>query len=52
MVNEYGPATFWVTFSPGDYDDEDLHKYLVEMNADIPKVNDMTTSQLISLDPV
>ena len=52
MVFEYGPATIWATFSPGDYDDEDLHKYLHDMNDDLPNVDSMTTSQLISLDPV
>ena len=28
MVHEYGPPTFWATFSPGDYEDEELHKHL------------------------
>ena len=52
MVFDYGPPTFWATFSPGDYDDADLHKYLFDMNPDLPKRDSMTTSQLISLDPV
>ena len=52
MVFEYGPPTFWATFSPGDYNDADLHKYLCEMNKDLPNVESMTTSQLITLDPV
>ena len=52
MVSEYGPATFWLTLSPGDYDDEELYRYLREMNADLPGIETMTPSQLISRDPV
>ena len=54
MVDAYGPGTFWVTFSPGDYDDENLHEYLVKMNSDLPESDlaGMTTSQLIAKDPV
>ncbi len=52
MVFEYGPPTFWATFSPGDYNDANLHKYLYDMNKDLPNVDSLTTSQLISQDPV
>ena len=52
MTDQFGPATFWMTFSPGEYEDEDLHKYLVEANKDVPDVENLKTTQLISLDPV
>ena len=52
MIYEFGPATFWSTFSPREYDDENLHKYLHSMNADLPGVESMTTSQLVCQDPV
>ena len=26
MVDQYGPATFWMTFSPGEFEDESLHE--------------------------
>ena len=52
MVAEYGPATWWLTISPGEYDDPDLHAYLLKMNPSIPDAGTLTTSQLIVQDPV
>ena len=52
MVSEYGPATFWATFSPGDYDDVDLHQYLKEMNSDLGGFENISNVNLISRDPI
>ena len=52
MVFEFGPPTFWATFSPGEYDDQDMLKYLRERNSDLSGVETMTVSQLVCKDPV
>ena len=52
MIDKYGPPTFWLTLSPGEYDDEELYAYLKEMNRDLPGVDKMKLSTLISKDPV
>ena len=52
MVFEFGPPTFWATFSPGEYDDQEMLKYLRERNPDIPGVETMTVSQLVCKDPI
>ena len=52
MVFEFGPPTFWATFSPGEYDDQEMLKYLRERNSDIPNVETMTVSQLVCKDPI
>ena len=52
MVFEFGPPTFWATFSPGEYDDEDMLKFLREKNSDLPGVENMTVSQLVCKDPI
>ena len=52
MVFEFGAPTFWATFSPGEYDDEDMLKYLRERNSDLPGIENMTVSQLICKDPI
>ena len=52
MVFEFGPPTFWATFSPGEYDDQEMLKYLRERNSDLPGVETMTVSQLVCKDPI
>ena len=52
MVFEFGPPTFWATFSPGEYDDQDMLKYLRERNSDLSGVEAMTVSQLVCKDPI
>ena len=52
MVFEFGPPTFWATFSPGEYDDQEMLQYLRERNSDIPGVETMTVSQLVCKDPI
>ena len=52
MVFEFGPPTFWATFSPGEYDDKDMLEYLRTRNSDLPGVDSMTVSQLVCKDPV
>ena len=52
MVFDFGPPTFWATFSPGEYDDEEMLKYLRERNSDLPDVEKMTVSQLVCKDPI
>ena len=52
MVFEFGPPTFWATFSPGEYDDQEMLEYLRERNSDLPEVETMTVSQLVCKDPI
>ena len=52
MVFEFGPPTFWATFSPGEYDDQEMLDYLRERNSDLPGVKEMTVSQLVCKDPI
>ena len=52
MVFEFGPPTFWATFSPGEYDDPELLAYLRERNSDLSGVESMTVSQLVCKDPI
>ena len=52
MVFEFGPPTFWATFSPGEYDDREMLDYLRERNSDLPGVKEMTVSQLVCKDPI
>ena len=52
MVFEFGPPTFWATFSPGEYDDQEMLAYLRERNSDLPEVDTMTVSQLVCKDPI
>ena len=52
MVFEFGPPTFWATFSPGEYDDQEMLAYLRERNSDLPGVETMTVSQLVCKDPI
>ncbi|KAI5733727.1 hypothetical protein M8J76_015236 [Diaphorina citri] len=50
MTKNYGPATWFLTISPSEWDWDDLGKYIREVNgADMAH---MTTSQLVALDPV
>ena len=44
MVSEYRRATFWLTLSAGDYDDEELYRYQREINADLLGIKTMTPS--------
>ena len=52
MVFEFGPPTFWATFSPGEYDDQEMLAYLRERNSDLQGVETMTVSQLVCKDPM
>ena len=52
MVFEFGPPTFWATFSPGEYDDQEMLAYLRKRNSDLPEVETMTVSQLVCKDPI
>ena len=45
----YGPATWFITLSPGEWLWEDLGTYLRELN---PGMNDLTISALVVADPV
>ena len=51
-VFEFGAPTFWTTFSPGEYEDEEMLEYLQKRNSDLPGVEKMTVSQLVCKDPV
>ena len=49
MVFHYGPATWFVTLSPGEWLWEDLGAYLRDLN---PAILDSTISALVAADPV
>ncbi|KAF0703357.1 ATP-dependent DNA helicase [Aphis craccivora] len=50
MITWYGPVTFFLTLSPGEYNWQRLDFYLREMNSNVE--NGKSTSNLISLDSV
>ena len=52
QIEKFGPPTFFITFSPAEYDWEDLVQHLKDVNSDIPNVDDLTTSALLNKDPV
>ena len=51
-VNTIGPASIFSTYSPIEYEYDDLHQYLLECNADLPGVEELSASELIARDPV
>ena len=51
MVEMYGPATFFITFSPAEYDWPDLQSYLKRHNNDLISEGISITS-LSTMDPV
>lgn len=50
MVKYYGPATWFLTISPSEYNWDDLEKYLREVNG--PDAVGKSASALIAMDPV
>lgn len=51
MVSNYGPATFFVTLSPSEYDWQDLKDFLCKFN-NIPNEKSVSLRKLIAMDPV
>ena len=49
MIFHYGPATWFITLSPGEWVWEDLVGNLHEMN---PEMNDLTICTVVTADPV
>ena len=52
QIEKFGPPTFFVTFSPAEYDWEDLIQHLKDVNSDIPNVEELSPSALLNKDPV
>jgi hypothetical protein len=52
MDEKFGPATFFLTLSCAEYYWDEMHRFLIEMNQDIPNVANLKISSLVSLDPV
>ena len=52
QIQEFGPPTFFATFSPAEYDWEDLIRWLRERNSDLPDVHTMSPAALMNIDPV
>ena len=52
QIEKFGVPTFFATFSPAEYDSEDLVHFLKEVNSDLPNVDELTTSALLNKDPV
>jgi hypothetical protein len=48
----FGPATFFFTLSPAEYNWSELHEFLKRMNKDLPNIDSLTFNQLMDLDPV
>lgn len=51
MVDNYGPATFFLTLSPSEYHWDDLHEFLCRRN-NISNKKSRTLNSLIAADPV
>ena len=51
QIEEYGPPTFFATFSPAEYDWDELYTYLRERNSDLPNLDTLTPTELIAKDP-
>lgn len=51
MIKEYGPATWFVTFSPGEWNDSELIQYIRDINPDI-NMSKMSINEILALDPV
>ena len=52
MDQRFNTANWFLTTSFSEYNDEDLHNYLIQMNSDIPNVDHYSLDKLIHLDPV
>lgn len=52
MTNNYGPATFFVTLSPSEYDWTDLKDFLCNVNNNIQNRPSTSLNKLIADDPV
>ena len=52
QIEKFGPPTFFATFSPNEYDWEDLIQHLKDVNSDIPNIDDLSPSALLNKDPV
>ena len=51
LSETHGPATFFITFSPGEYDWEDMHTYLGKHNKDLLD-DGISMNSLSTMDPV
>ena len=47
-----GPATWFATFSPVEYDWEELVEYIREQNADLSGAENLSDTELLAKDPV
>ena len=52
QIGKYGPPTFFLTFSPAEYDWPELIEYLREANQDLPNISELSPSDLMAKDPV
>ena len=52
QIAKFGAPTFFLTFSPAEYDWPDLIAWLRERNSDIPNVDQLSPAALMNLDPV
>ena len=52
QIEKFGPPTFFCTFSPADYDWDELIDYIKAANLDFPDIDKLSPSALINKDPV
>ena len=52
QIEKFGPPTFFATFSPAEYDWEDLMQHIKDVNKDIPNIDELSPSALLNKDPV
>ena len=52
QIEKFGPPSFFITFSPAEYDWPDLIKWLREQNADIPNIDQLSPAAVLNIDPV
>eukprot|EP00116_Pleurobrachia_bachei_P000239 sb/3460501/ len=51
QTEKHGPPTFFVTFSPAEYDWPELIGMLRDLNKDLPGVDSMSDSELLNKEP-
>lgn len=52
MTYHYGPATWFLTISPSEWNWNDLATFIIEMNPLVKNIHKKSTSELVAFDPV
>ncbi|XP_054266849.1 uncharacterized protein LOC128989020 [Macrosteles quadrilineatus] len=52
MAQHYGPATWFLTISPSDWNWDDMALFIREVNRSVPGAEKKQTSELVAMDPI